>query len=191
MALGVVTQVPWRWGATARGGGTAPILGNRRGDARCASCAGMVRRAETAFRPPPHASTRPSASPRRIGKAAPQRRKTGKATREGEGATAPTTETGEVWNRHSAIDAETPSIPASKLAYGRGPLRQPFGFPDLVGHGSPLRGTRKSHGKWIEGSLSVHPSSILVTSQYFHSRRRRFPNLPGDGHRPCDEDDAT
>ncbi len=64
----------------------------------------------------------------------------------GEGATAPTTETGEVWNRHSAIDAESPSIPASKLAYGRGTLRQPFGFQTssdtearFAGHGTSLK----------------------------------------------------
>ena len=40
-----------------------PILGNRRGDALRASCAAMHRRAETAFRPPPHDCARPPAFP--------------------------------------------------------------------------------------------------------------------------------
>ena len=44
-------------------GATAPILGNRRGDALRASCAAMHRRAETAFRPPPHDCARPPAFP--------------------------------------------------------------------------------------------------------------------------------
>ena len=64
----------------------------------------------------------------------------------GEGATAPTTETGEVWNRHSAIDAEAPSIHASKLAYGRWLRANPSGFQTssdtearFAGHGTSLK----------------------------------------------------
>ena len=38
------------------------------GDARCASCAVLSRRTETAFRPPPHDLARPSASPDGLGR---------------------------------------------------------------------------------------------------------------------------
>ncbi len=49
-------------------GATAPGLGNRRGNARCASCAVLSRRPETSFRPPPHGRARPSASPGGLGR---------------------------------------------------------------------------------------------------------------------------
>ena len=48
-------------------GATAPDLGNRRGCA-CAFGAVLSRRAETAFRPPPHGCARPPASPGGLGR---------------------------------------------------------------------------------------------------------------------------
>ena len=42
-------------------------------------------------------------------------------------------------NRLAAIGAESLPVPASKLAPGKGTPRQPFGFPDPVGHEPRLR----------------------------------------------------
>ncbi len=57
----------------------------------------------------------------------------GEAEGAGLGATAPDLETGVAGNRLAAIGASPLSVPASKLANGKGAPRQPYGFPGPSG----------------------------------------------------------
>ena len=155
--------------------------GKPAGDARCASCAGMSRRAETAFRPPPHARARPLASPAGLGRLLRSMGKLGRLSAQGEGATAPN-----IGNRRGMRGAHPARacLVGLKLRFARRRmpaqgLRPPP--PDWEGCFAAWENwERKSHGKMIEGSLSAHASSILGAFLNFPSRRNGgLPNLPG------------
>ena len=95
----------------------------------------------------------------------------------GQGATAPTTETGEAWNRLAAIGVESPSVPASKLAHGKGVSAPTLRVSRSRRTRKPaFRGTRKSNGKGVDGSGSVLISSCpWGFSVLFSVGRSPFP----------------